>query len=109
MVASEAIKIMTEKKNEPFFLAVGFYRPHSPYVAPKKYFDLYPVDKVPLPKELENDLDDIPEAALFTKPAHWGLSVADQKRGSESILCHYYIHGCTSWPGTGCVGQIETD
>ncbi|MEO6285921.1 MAG: sulfatase [Dyadobacter sp.] len=86
MVASEAIKIMTEKKNEPFFLAVGFYRPHSPYLAPKKYFDLYPVDKVPLPKELENDLDDIPEAALFTKPAHWGLSVADRK---EALRAYY--------------------
>ncbi|MCF2505072.1 sulfatase [Dyadobacter sp. CY107] len=79
MVASEAIKLLKEKKNEPFFLAVGFYRPHSPYVAPKKYFDQYPLATVPLPKEVENDLDDIPEAALFTKPSHWGLSVANRK------------------------------
>ncbi|MCE7065910.1 sulfatase [Dyadobacter sp. CY326] len=86
MVATEAIKIMKEKKNEPFFLAVGFYRPHSPYVAPKKYFDLYPVETIPLPKEIENDLDDIPEAALFTKPAHWGLSVADRK---EALRAYY--------------------
>lgn len=86
MVASEAIKIMKEKKNEPFFLAVGFYRPHSPYVAPKKYFDQYPLESVPLPKEVENDLDDIPDAALFTKPANWGLSVAERK---EALRAYY--------------------
>lgn len=84
--ANEAIKILEQKKDEPFFLAVGFYRPHSPYVAPKKYFDLYPVDKVPLPKEIANDLDDIPDAALFTKPPHWGLSEADRR---EALRAYY--------------------
>jgi uncharacterized sulfatase len=86
MVANEAIRILKEKKNEPFFLAVGFYRPHSPYVAPKKYFDLYPLESVPLAKEVENDLDDIPEAALFTKPANWGLTVAQRK---EALRAYY--------------------
>lgn len=86
MVATEAIKIMTEKKNEPFFLAVGFFRPHSPYVAPKKYFDQYPLDKIPLPKEIANDLDDIPEAALFTKPPHWGL---DEPKRREALRAYY--------------------
>lgn len=86
MVATEAIKLLKEKKNEPFFLAVGFYRPHSPYVAPKKYFDQYPLATIPLPKEVENDLDDIPEAALFTKPPHWGLSIAERK---EALRAYY--------------------
>ncbi|TLV02305.1 sulfatase [Dyadobacter luticola] len=86
MIANEAIKIMTEKKSEPFFLAVGFFRPHTPYVAPKKYFDMYPVEKVPLPKEIPNDLDDVPDAALFTKPPHWGLSVDDRK---EALRGYY--------------------
>lgn len=86
MVTNEAIKIMDEKKSEPFFLAVGFYRPHSPYVAPKKYFDMYPVDKVPLPKEIANDLDDVPEAALFTKPAHWGLAEPERR---EALRAYY--------------------
>jgi iduronate 2-sulfatase len=86
MVANEAIKILKEKKNDPFFLAVGFYRPHSPYVAPKKYFDQYPLESVPLPEEVENDLDDIPDAALFTKPANWGLSVTERK---EALRAYY--------------------
>jgi iduronate 2-sulfatase len=84
--ANEAIKILEQKKDEPFFLAVGFYRPHSPYVAPKKYFEMYPADKVPLPKQKAGDLDDIPDAALFTRPANWGLSEADQK---EALRAYY--------------------
>ena len=76
MIATEAIKVLSQKKEtgDPFFLAVGFFRPHTPYVAPKKYYDLYPADKIPLAKEVANDLDDIPEAALFTVPPNWGVS-----------------------------------
>jgi uncharacterized sulfatase len=55
---------MEQKKDEPFFLAVGFFRPHTPYVAPKKYFDLYPVDQLRLPFAPEGDRDDIPTAAF---------------------------------------------
>ncbi len=49
--ASEAVKRLHElkKKDQPFFLAVGFLKPHLPFVAPKKYWDLYDPDKIPLP------------------------------------------------------------
>jgi iduronate 2-sulfatase len=86
MIANEAIKIMEDQKGGSFFLGVGFFRPHSPYIAPKKYFDLYPVDQVPLPREIADDLDDIPEAALFTKPAHWGLSELERR---EALRAYY--------------------
>ncbi len=46
-IATRAIEILNERKDEPFFLAVGFLKPHVPFVAPKKYFDLYPLDSVP--------------------------------------------------------------
>lgn len=60
MITTEAIKIMEEKKDEPFFLGVGFFRPHTPYVAPKKYFDLYPKESLRLPYAPKDDRDDIP-------------------------------------------------
>lgn len=47
-VAAEAVRIMPElAKGGPFFLAVGFWKPHAPFNAPKKYWDLYDPDKIP--------------------------------------------------------------
>ena len=64
MITTEAIKIMEEKKDEPFFLGVGFFRPHTPYVAPKKYFNMYPIEEMRLPYAPVGDRDDIPTAAF---------------------------------------------
>ena len=64
MITTEAIRLMKEKQSEPFFLGVGFFRPHTPFVAPKKYFDLYPLEEMRLPFAPTNDRDDIPTAAF---------------------------------------------
>ena len=64
MIATEAIRILREKKDEPFFLGVGFFRPHTPYVAPKQYFDMYPLESLRLPYAPAGDRDDIPTAAF---------------------------------------------
>ncbi len=53
-----------KQKDRPFFLAVGFYRPHTPYVAPQKYFDPYELDQMPLVQGVEEDVKDIPEPGL---------------------------------------------
>src|SRR5688572_3712714 len=59
-----AKEFLEKKHDQPFFLAVGLIRPHLPFYAPKKYFDLYPLEKVELPKTLPNDLDDVPPAGV---------------------------------------------
>lgn len=64
MIATEAIKLMESNRDKPFFLGVGFFRPHTPYVAPKKYFDLYPLEEISLPYAPPGDRDDIPTAAF---------------------------------------------
>ena len=50
--AVEAISRM-EEKGKPFFLAVGYWRPHLPFVAPKKYWDLYDPDKITHPQPID--------------------------------------------------------
>ena len=85
-VANEAVKIIREHKDNPFFMAVGFFRPHTPYVAPKKYFDLYPLDKIELPEERDDDWDNKPEAAKWNTELHFGLNVQQRKE----VLRAYY-------------------
>ncbi len=55
MIAEEAIRRLDEFKNsdEPFFLAVGFLKPHLPFNAPKKYWDLYDFDEIKLPENMQ--------------------------------------------------------
>lgn len=72
--ANIVCSMIKEHKDEPFFIAMGFYRPHSPYVAPKKYFDLYPLEQITLPEVPENDWDNKPIYERFTDPLNWGLS-----------------------------------
>ena len=70
----------------PFFLAVGFYRPHTPYVAPSKYFDLYDREAIEPVLEEPGDRDDIPPAALFDRPHQRELSIPQR----QEIIQAYY-------------------
>ncbi len=62
--AEKAIELIRRHKDAPFFLAVGFVRPHVPFVAPKAYFDPYPHQQIVLPPMVINDWDDIPERGI---------------------------------------------
>lgn len=59
--AQWAIARLKEDHEKPFFLAVGFIRPHVPWYVPQKWFDLHPVDSLETPPYLPGDMDDIPE------------------------------------------------
>ena len=63
-VATEAIRLLEAHRGKPFFLAVGFYKPHTPYVAPKKYFDTYRLDEISLPPADREQMKDVPGPAL---------------------------------------------
>src|SRR2546429_278642 len=54
---------LAQKHDRPFFLALGFIKPHPPWIVPKKYFDMFPLDSIQLPPHIANDLDDLPPAA----------------------------------------------
>lgn len=70
MIADEAILRLAaakQKPSEPFFLAVGFLKPHLPFVAPKKYWDLYDPKSFKLPA-----LQSAPSGAPEFAPSTWG-------------------------------------
>ena len=46
-VAAEAVRVLAEVRDKPFFLAVGFWRPHAQFNAPQRYWDLYERDQLP--------------------------------------------------------------
>src|SRR5262247_1906057 len=54
-VATETIALLEKHKDRPFFIGAGFYRPHCPFIAPRKYFDMYPVDRIAAPKWTAQD------------------------------------------------------
>ncbi|NIP18216.1 MAG: sulfatase-like hydrolase/transferase [Xanthomonadales bacterium] len=53
---------LREEHDRPFFLAVGFHRPHQPLYNPKRFHDMYPLESVVLPPTLADDLGDVPRA-----------------------------------------------
>ena len=62
-VADWAVERLGRKSDKPFFLGVGFVRPHVPFYAPQKWLDLFPLEKIELPPVLADDLLDVPETS----------------------------------------------
>jgi arylsulfatase A-like enzyme len=61
--AKWAVDKLQQAHDKPFFLAVGFVRPHVPWYAPKKWFDMFPLDSIITSPYNRNDFDDIPDFA----------------------------------------------
>lgn len=59
-LAESAAEALQETFEQPFFMSVGFFRPHVPLFVPPKWFDLYNIEAIPLPKSPESDLTDLP-------------------------------------------------
>ena len=87
LAADKAIKILREKKDEPFFLAVGLVRPHVPLVAPGAYFEKYKVDKLKVPNVAKDDWDDIPKSGISKNSSKIGL---DSIKKKQKVLQAYY-------------------
>ncbi|MEO7272776.1 MAG: sulfatase [Vicinamibacterales bacterium] len=83
--ALEAVKLLERfaRERRPFFLGMGFYRPHTPYVAPKKYFAQYPVNQITLPGLSEDDRARTPAAAYRSAIA--AQDTMDDSRRREAI------------------------
>jgi choline-sulfatase len=84
LAAQEAVRLLESFKrdNRPFFLGVGFYRPHTPYVAPRSYFDLYPRDRIELPRLSDDDRARRPAAAYQSAFKEQDVMTDDQRRAA---------------------------
>jgi uncharacterized sulfatase len=79
--AKEAIAWLQRRDPvKPFFLAVGFHRPHLPFVAPAKYFDLYPFASITLPAEPADDEADIPLPARNGSVGQYAMTATPEQR-----------------------------
>lgn len=81
--AAEAIRLMETRR--PFFLGVGFHKPHDPFNAPKKYFDLYPLEDIQLCGEPEGRSPELPHAIPNPK-AFAGFTDQDRKEFHRAYL-----------------------
>lgn len=98
-IAEWAVNKLSEKHDDPFFMAVGFLRPHVPYTAPQKYFDLYDKENIKMPEVPEDEMNDIPLmgkaiAFGFTPQGCW-YDINRREQNYKEIV-HAYL-ACVSF------------
>ncbi len=96
-IAAQAVKVLRAKQEKPLFLALGFHKTHLPLFAPKKYFDLYPPEKMPLPNYAENCLEGLPHG--YSLKNHKAFT--DEKR--RQAIAAYYASASYM---DACVGRV---
>jgi arylsulfatase A-like enzyme len=72
-----ARQFLAAPPKEPFLLVAGIYRPHLPFYAPRKYFEMYPLDEIIPPVTKEDDCDDLPAG---------GQAMAADRRGDYDLV-----------------------
>lgn len=90
MQAKDAVWVLerfAKERDKPFFLGLGFFRPHTPYVAPKKYFDLHDPKKFTLVSDVEEDRKDIPRPGLASGKKEQDEMTDAQRR--EALQAYY--------------------
>ncbi len=79
--AAKACELIAQHKDKPFFLAVGFVRPHVPFVSPKSYHKAFPWEAMVLPEKVPGDWDDIPKLGINYKTSvNMQMDVTKQKK-----------------------------
>jgi iduronate 2-sulfatase len=98
-IADWAINKISKKQDKPFFMACGFIRPHVPYTAPQKYFDLYDKDSIIVPVVPEDEFNDIPmmgKSIAFGSTPLGGWYDVNRKKEILPELVHSYL-ACVSF------------
>ncbi len=92
-ITDYGIEQLSKKHDKPLFLAVGLHKPHMPWFVPKKYYDMFPLDKIELPPHTEHDLDDVPPAGVkMAKPTGDHAAMLASGRWKEAV--QGYLAAC---------------
>lgn len=92
-ITNYGIEQLGKKHDKPLFLAVGLHKPHMPWFVPKKYYDMFPLDKIELPPHTEHDLDDVPPAGIkMAKPEGDHANILKADKWKEAI--QGYLAAC---------------
>ncbi|WP_442505619.1 sulfatase [Novipirellula sp. SH528] len=91
--AKWAVKQLKSKHDKPFFMGVGFYRPHVPMYVPQKWFDMHPRAKIKLPLVRDDDRNDLSQYAIdltnlmHVSPTHeWVTGAGQWEHAVQSYL-----------------------
>ena len=86
--AAKACELLREHADKPFFLAVGFVRPHVPFVAPSNYYEPFrPFSSMTLPPKVPGDWDDIPKPGINYKTS---VNMKMDERKQKKAIAGYY-------------------
>jgi arylsulfatase A-like enzyme len=92
-ITSYGIEQLGKTHDKPFFLAVGLHKPHMPWNVPKKYYDMFPLDKIELPPHTENDLADVPPSGVkMARPTGDHAAILASGRWKEAV--QGYLAAC---------------
>ncbi|MCX7047014.1 MAG: sulfatase [Candidatus Sumerlaeota bacterium] len=85
-IVNYGIEQLQKKHDKPLFLAVGLHKPHMPWNVPRKYYDMHPLKEINLPPYREDDLQDLPPAAIrMAKPEGDHALMLESGRWKEAV------------------------
>ena len=102
--AEGAAAFLLRDHDKPFFLACGIFRPHLRWYAPRKYFDMHPLDKIKLPATLENDLADVPPSGRRQSSGGSQAFSVIREHGEWKKAVQGYLASCSF--ADACVGVV---
>lgn len=88
-IADYGIAELGKTHDKPFFLTLGFHKPHMPWNVPQKYYDMHPLAEIQLPPTKDGDLSDIPPIGLkMAKPSGDHAAVLASGRWKEAVQAY---------------------
>ena len=88
-IADYGISELGKTRDKPFFLTLGFHKPHMPWNVPQKYYDMHPLAGIQLPPTKKDDLSDVPPAGIkMAKPDGDHAAVLASGRWKEAVQAY---------------------